>query len=215
MNETDFKIPLRKAVQLTGLSPQTIRKWGKHGKIKTFITPSKQQLYYYNELSTLNSNISNSKKTPITQKENFLYARVSSKKQLEDLHRQIQYLRQSPFSHYTLITDCASGINFQRKGLKTILESAFRENIGHVVVAHKDRLCRFAFDLINWIISSRGGEIIILDESNSQSDNDELANDVLSIIQIFNCKQMGKRRYKNKVSNDSSLSNYNSKTTIK
>jgi predicted site-specific integrase-resolvase len=111
-------------------------------------------------------------------KRNFIYARVSSKKQLDDLHRQVEFIKSREpvkYSTYELITDIASGINFNRKGLDKILDASLFGSIGEVVVAHKDRLSRFGFDLIKLIIEKRGGKIIVLDDEKNKSSDQELA----------------------------------------
>ncbi len=65
--------------------------------------------------------------------------------------------------HEQLI-DIASAFNFERKGLKTILEYAMSGTPVKVVVTSQDRLARSGFQLIRWIIELYGGEIIILDK---------------------------------------------------
>ena len=67
--------------------------------------------------------------------------------------------------------------------------------IGEVVVAYKDRLARFGFELIEQIIQKGGGKVVILNNNIYKSSEQELAEDLLAIIHVFNCKQMGKRRY--------------------
>lgn len=70
-----------------------------------------------------------------------------------------------------------------------------------LVVAHKDRLSRFGYELVEWIITSNGGKITILDEEIHKSTEQELAEDLLSIVHIYSCKQMGKRRYNKDTTN--------------
>jgi len=65
--------------------------------------------------------------------------------------------------HEQLI-DIASAFNFERKGLKTILEYAMSGTPVEVVVTSQDRLAKSGFQLIRWIIELYGGEIIILDK---------------------------------------------------
>jgi predicted site-specific integrase-resolvase len=88
------------------------------------------------------------------KKINFLYSRVSSKKQLDDLSRQTEFLRsyRPEYASYDAITDIASGINFKRRGLQTILDACLQRVIGEVVIAHRDRLCRFGFELVESIV---------------------------------------------------------------
>ena len=108
--------------------------------------------------------------------------------------------RKPEYSSYTTISDIASGINFKRKGLQTILDSCIQGVIGEVVIAHRDRLSRFGFDLVKIIIEKAGGTITILDDEENKSSEQELAEDLLSIIHIYSCRQMGKRNYKIKQS---------------
>ena len=144
----------------------------------------------------------NEKKTENTQV-NYIYTRVSSKKQLDDLSRQIKYIqeRNSEYSSYISISDIASGIwfiNHKRKGLQTILDSCIQGVIGEVIVAHRDRLSRFGFDLIKLIIEKAGGTITVIDDTQHKSTEQELTEDLLSIIHIYSCRQMGKRSYSNR-----------------
>jgi predicted site-specific integrase-resolvase len=137
-------------------------------------------------------------------KVNYIYARVSSKKQLEDLHRQVEFLqsRKPEYVNYTVITDVGSGINFKRKGLKTILDTCLQGRINEVVIAHRDRLCRFGFELLQFIVERCNGRIIVIDNSTNQTTEQLLADDLLSIIHIYSCRKMCSRRYNNNKSTE-------------
>ena len=112
------------------------------------------------------SSLSTRSKTSSVERTNFIYARVSSKKQLDDLSRQVEFIkgRRSEYSSYKLVTDIASGINFKRKGLETILDACVQNNIGEVVVAHRDRLSRFGYDLIELLVKKAGVSITVIDD---------------------------------------------------
>jgi predicted site-specific integrase-resolvase len=75
------------------------------------------------------------------------------------------------------------------------LDSCLQGTIGEVIIAHRDRLSRFGFDLINLLVDKSGGKITVLDDEKDKSSEQELAEDLLSIIHIFSCRQMGKRAY--------------------
>jgi predicted site-specific integrase-resolvase len=96
------------------------------------------------------------------------------------------------------VSDVASGINWKRKGLKTLLEQSLSGNISEIVVAHRDRLCRFAFELLEFIFQLNDTRLIVLDQETNQSSDRELADDILSIVHVYSCRSMGKRRYQNK-----------------
>lgn len=197
-SEPEF-ISLREAVKLTGIQCQTLRKLSDEDKIKCYKTLSGQRKFDKRYLEKMCFGDDYNPKTEKIPQRNFIYARVSSKKQLDDLHRQIEFIKSrepDKYSTYELVTDIASGINFNRKGLETILDTSLFGTIGEVIIAHRDRLCRFGFDLIKLIIEKRGGKIIVLDDEKNKSSDQELAEDLLSIIHIYSCKQMGRRSYK-------------------
>jgi putative resolvase len=196
MNEKKF-VSIGEASILTGLDPQTIRKFADSNQIKCYKTFSGQRRFDKAYLEQMYNPTSLIQKEAEPKKINFIYARVSSKKQLEDLTRQIDYIKgkRSEYSTYTIISDIGSGLNYKKTGLQTILDASLQRTIGEVVIAHRDRLCRFGFNLIQNIIEKCGGKIIVLDEDREKSTEQELSEDLLSIVHIFCCKQMGKRKY--------------------
>jgi predicted site-specific integrase-resolvase len=119
---------------------------------------------------------------------------------VDDLSRQINYIKsQRPeYTSYKFVSDVASGINFKRKGLSTILDLCLQGLVGEIVVAHKDRLSRFGFDLLELIVSKCGGTIVVLNNQGNKSSEQELSEDLLSIVHIYSCRQMGKRSYRSK-----------------
>jgi predicted site-specific integrase-resolvase len=192
--QKDF-VTVGEASRIAGLDSQTIRKLADNSSIVCYRTPTGQRRINLQSVQKMcASNLSDKEELQI-QKQNFIYARVSTKKQLDDLSRQIEYLKRPQYGEYTLITDIASGINFKRKGLSTILDACLQQTIGEIVIAHRDRLCRFGFDLIAELVSKAGGTITILDDINDKSSEQELTEDLLSIIHVFSCRQMGKRSY--------------------
>ena len=126
----------------------------------------------------------------------YAYARVSSQKQAEDLERQRGALR-AAYPNYNLVSDIGSGLNWKRKGLQTILEQVLRGMVEEVVVMHKDRLCRFGFELLEYICAKSGTKLVVHDQSDNEhkSTEQELAEDLLSIVTVFSARHHGKRSY--------------------
>jgi predicted site-specific integrase-resolvase len=213
MNEKTKFVSLKEACIITGLHQNTLRKMCDEQKIKCYKTPSGTRRFdkrYLEEMcNTLQRNQEQSR-------ENFIYTRVSSKKQMDDLSRQINYVqsRNPEYTTYRTLSDIGSGINFTRKGLQTILDTCLQGTIGEVVVAHRDRLSRFGFDLIKCFIIKAGGKLTVLDDDGNKSTEQELAEDLLSIIHIYSCKQMGKRSYKTKKSKNSIETKSNAEENI-
>lgn len=198
---SDEYVPIRELCKSIKLKYRAAKRFAKEGNIKSINTPSGQTLYSKQSIQQYINDNSNFKIQPEKiQKHNIVYCRVSSVKQENDLQRQVELAKQL-YPNYTIISDVASGINWKRKGLKTILEYSMQGILESVVIFHKDRLARFAFELIEFIIKSNGGKLIIINNDNEKSNEQELAEDLLSIVHIYSCRQMGKRRYSKK-SND-------------
>ncbi|KAJ3064733.1 hypothetical protein HK102_008119, partial [Quaeritorhiza haematococci] len=132
--------------------------------------------------------------SPLTiKRERFLYCRVSSPGQKKDLESQISAL-QPAFPDHVLIRDIGSGLNFKRKGLKRLLERVMSGTVEEIVVTHKDRLCRFGFDLIESMVNTFGGRILVQNHA-VRTPEEELTQDLLTIIHVFSCRLYGLRRY--------------------
>ena len=58
------------------------------------------------------------------------------------------------FPEHKIIKDIGSGLNMKRKGLKEIIEKAINGEIDELVITYKDRLARFGYDLIEWLIEN-------------------------------------------------------------
>ncbi|WP_293109145.1 IS607 family transposase [Moorena sp. SIO3I6] len=132
-----------------------------------------------------------------------MYARVSSRSQKADLEQQVQFLK-SRYPEAEIIKDIGSGLNFRRKGLQSLLDRVLGGTCKYIVVAHKDRLCRFGFDLISWLCCKFKTKILVLDEKNL-SPEQEMVEDVLAVIHVFSCRLYGLRKYKNKIIEDNDL----------
>jgi predicted site-specific integrase-resolvase len=191
-------VSIREANIITGIHPQTLRKLGDQQKIKCYKTLSGQRKFNRSCLEKMCNGIYHNDQISEHKKQNFIYTRVSSKKQMDDISRQIEFIKSNnpKYTTYISISDVASGINFKRKGLSTILESCLQRSIGEIIIAHRDRLCRFGFDLLKLIIEKQGGKITVINDDIHKSTEQELSEDLLSIIHIYSCRQMGKRSYK-------------------
>lgn len=187
-------IPSRKAVKHLGVCANTLRKWADDGKIKYIRNPAGQRLY---DISSIEQSSSTCK--------SFCYCRVSSHKQKDDLERQKEFMRKH-YQNYEIVSDIGSGINFKRKHFLWLLEQASLGNVKEVVVAHRDRLCRFGFELVEWFFSKSNVKLVVLDDSKS-SPQAELVTDLLSIITVFSCRIHGLRKYTKTIKEDKVLSN--------
>ena len=128
------------------------------------------------------------------------YARVSSKKQSDDLERQINNLNtyiSSKYDSFDIITDIGSGINYNKPGLKKLIEKINKKEVDLIIVLYKDRLLRFGFELVEYFAELNNVKIEVLDKIDKNQD-EELVEDLVQIITVFSCKMQGKRKTKTK-----------------
>ena len=178
---------------MLGLHPQTLRNYAQQGKITFYRNSAGQRLY---DVETY----LHGKSAP----QLVCYCRVSSAKQRGDLNRQVAQMRQL-YPDVEVVTDIAGGLNWQRKGLLSILERLHRGDKLDVVVAHRDRLARFGFELIEWLVQQNGGRVVVLNQPDA-SPQSELTEDLLAILHTFSCRMHGLRRYRAAIAQDTDLS---------
>ena len=175
------------AEQVLGVDRRTIQKWADEGLIKSLRPGGKGQRLY--DVSSVG--VSAPAVEPSKASVDVIYARVSTRKQLPDLQTQIKEL-QDKYPDHVVFSDCASGLNFKRRGLASLLQLAFEKRLRLVCVAHKDRLCRFAYDLIEHIFKVHGAKICV-ESDDVHSAEQELTEDVISVITVFGARLYGSR----------------------
>ncbi len=175
----------RKASEYLGVSISTLRRWDEEGKIKSIRTPGGQRRFCIEEYEAANA------------KPTVLYARVSNPGQKDDLERQVKFLC-SKYPEGELVQGIGSGLNFKRRKLLSILERIYQGDIGKLVVAYSDRLVRFGFPLIEWLCKQGKCELVVLNER-KLSPEQELVEDILSILHCFSSRLYGLRKYKTQV----------------
>jgi len=127
-----------------------------------------------------------------------LYARVSTTKQKKDLENQIENLKTFCLGKgYTIdfvFSDIASGMNENRKGLNDLMNKIIEGEISNVIISHKDRLSRFGYGYLENIFNKFGCTITQIDSTEEKSFQNELTEDLISIIHHFSMRFYGKRK---------------------
>jgi predicted site-specific integrase-resolvase len=173
-----------------------LRRWANSGKIAIVRTPGGKRLY---SITNIRGIFRDNQQTQFTQKAKICYARVSSEHQRNDLERQIANLRQH-YPEYEIVSDIGSGLNWKRRGFVALLERIHTGGIEEVMVTRKDRLCRFGFELVEWVFEKNGTQLVVLgtDVSAESSEAGELAEDLLSIVTVFVARHNGMRSAANR-----------------
>jgi len=174
---------IAEAAEYLGVSTQTIRRWEKSGYL-TAVKRTKGRHRRY-DLSQLSRDRGTKEpKSELT----LAYARVSSHDQKDDLDRQQKLLElycSSKGWSFEIIADLGSGMNYNKRGLKRLLNLIIDGKIRRLVITHKDRLLRFGSELVFSLCELKEIEVVIVNQGSEPSFEEELTKDVLEIITVF------------------------------
>ena len=202
MNKEQYKyVGKKEALEILGLSSMTLLKLERENKIEIIKTIGGHRKYNVQKYIDDNKKESEPlKETKIinNKKINICYIRVSTVGQKSDLEHQREYMM-NKYNKYEIIEDIGSGINFNRKGLRKIIKLGIEGKINKLVVAYKDRLTRFGFDLIEDLLKEYSNcDIVVENDKEDKEPKEELVDDVLQILNVYTAKMNGLRKYKNK-----------------
>ena len=188
-------VTIGEASKVLGVSITTLRRWEKEGRLPPDeITQGGHRRYDLVKLRPELFRLQRSDRKTVA------YARVSSHDQKEDLERQKQVLEMYCVAQgwtYEVVADLGSGMNYHKKGLKQLLNAILQEEVGRLVITHKDRLLRFGAELVFAICEAKEVEVVILNQGEDTTFEEDLAKDVLEIITVFSARLYGSRSRKN------------------
>ncbi|WP_416829686.1 IS607 family transposase, partial [Ectobacillus polymachus] len=137
-----------------------------------------------------------------------LYARVSNQSQKKDLENQVEFLRifanAKGWIVNDVLTDIGSGLNYKRKNWNELLEMAQKREVKTILISHKDRFVRFGYEWFEGFLKKCGVKIVVVNNE-TLSPQEELVQDLISIIHVFSSRIYGLRKYKNKLKEDKEL----------
>lgn len=193
-------LSISEAARYLHVSQMSLRRWEEQGKIKPFRTVGKARRYTKEMLDQV---IGDTNDKPITKSKITIgYCRVSSAKRKSDLKRQVQvvtnYCEKKGYQ-FKFITDIGSGINYTKRGLKELIHLISSQQCDRIVINYKDRLVRWGYELIEEYCNENHVQIEIINQTKAitKSEDQELGEDLMSIITVFAARMYGKRSHKN------------------
>lgn len=174
--------------EITGLAQSTLRLMHRKGELVPAKISSGGTRYYSDEQIKEYMGIETVSKRIVIG-----YARVSSRKQEDDLNKQIENLKTYMFAKgysFEMITDIGSSFNYSKNGLTKLLERIHNGEVSKVVVLYKDRLVRFGFELLETVCKLNDCEIEIVDNT-PKIDEEELINDLVKVVNVFGSELKG------------------------
>lgn len=190
----------KETAEILGVHQRTLYLWEKKGLIETIRTPGNKRLYnvekFLQDKKCKENICEDLDELDKKDKLKICYVRVSSLNQKDDLDRQKKIMTDK-YPDYLIIEDIGSGLNLNKRGIKKIIHLAIEGKVKELVVAYRDRLTRFGYELIEELITKYShGKIIIISENEKLEPDEELVKDIMSIMGVYVAKMNGLRKYK-------------------
>ena len=175
-----------------GLHPITVRRWIHDGKIHA-VRVGREARIPQTEVERL---------LGVTdQRSIVVYARVSGTGQRDDLTAQVARLtewtaRERTGREVLTLTDIGSGLKADRKSLLKLMSLVQADHVAEVVVTYADRLTRFGLEYLTLLFEEHHARLTILDPHEEKTPEQELAEDLITLIASFSGRLYGMRSRK-------------------
>ena len=189
--------------ELLGVSVKTLQRWDRDGILKANRTPTDRRYYTYDQYLQFKGI-----KTENDVRDVVIYARVSTKNQKDDLQNQVEFLKQFCNAKGMIVNQCiedfGSGLNYNRKKWNQLLDEVMENKIKTIVISSKDRFIRFGYDWFEKFCMKFNTTIMVVNNE-ALSPNEELVQDIISILHVFSCRLYGLRKYKKQIEGDEEI----------
>lgn len=196
-------LSIGKAAELLGVHIETLRLWEKAGKLQPAKTLGNHRRYLLSDIERLQGltpeELNDSRTNKVA-----CYARVSSheQKQKGDLERQsgriLAYCVKKGYHVVASYEEVGSGMSDTRPKLKQLFRLIEGKEIAKVIIEHKDRLTRFNYNFLAEYFTSYGVAVEWLEDVLGKSYEQELVEDMLTLMSSFSNKIYGKRSAENR-----------------
>ena len=181
--------------KILNVTVRTLQSWDRQGLLPALRTPAGRRWYSEEQINKF----LNKKNSQNSEKINIAYSRVSTRQQKNELENQENFIKNYVNGNGMIIgkyfSDIGSGLNYKRENFLKMIELVMERKVDKIFVTYKDRVVRFGFDFVEWLCQRFGTEIVVLNDKNTSPEN-ELVNDLISIIHVFSCRIYRLRKYK-------------------
>lgn len=196
-------LTIKEASLMLGVSTETLRNWERDEKITPTYTNGGHRRFPRIAIEKL-AGTYQEPTVPVQLNRTAIYCRVSSheQKQKGDLERQVGRMTTEALKrNYSIVSvfdEVGSGMNDNRKKLQKLFELVESKQIDIVFIEHKDRLSRFCFNYLVSYFNSYGVKIEMVEQVIGKEFEQELVEDILSLMASFSAKIYGKRSSQNR-----------------
>ena len=179
---------------MIGVSTKTLQRWDREGVLTAMRSPTNRRMYTFDQLQ----GVLGEKKSRNT----VVYCRVSRPAQRPELTNQVEAMKRycvaAGIEFDNVVSEIGGGMNFKRTKFRKMLLDVRSGDVKTIVVAHKDRLARFGFDLVEYVCEMNGCKIVVANDE-ALSPQEEMVQDLLAIVHTFSSRLYGLRNYKKKL----------------
>ena len=127
------------------------------------------------------------------------YCRVSSQAQRPDLKNQRSVIEDfclaRGMANVEFVEEIKGGLNFKRPLFGEVMDAIERREVKTLVIAHRDRLCRFGFEWFERHCKAHECELLVLN-TEKLSPEQEMVQDLMTIVHCFSARLYGLRNYR-------------------
>lgn len=186
-------LTLGKAAKYLGLHPKTLQKYDRQGTLSAQRTPTNRRVWLKSKLDHFLG------ETSCVVREVIAYCRVSSQAQRPDLRNQRSIVEEfclaRGLANVEFVEEIGGGLNFKRPRFQQIIDKIVSGSVSTLVLAHKDRMLRFGFDLILHLCQKHDCEVLVINNERV-SPEQEMVQDLMAITHCFSSRLYGLRNYK-------------------
>ena len=187
---------LREAAHLLHRSTSTLQRWDRAGTLKARRTTTNRR--YYTEEQVL-AFLGVTPEKRIGPKSSVAYLRVSSPAQRPDLRNQRSVVEDfcvaKGWEGVEYIEEIKGGLNFQRPKFGALMDAIEKGEVGRLIIAHQDRLCRFGYAWFERHCKKHGCDLVVLN-TEKLSPEQEMVQDLMTIVHCFSSRLYGLRNYR-------------------
>lgn len=190
-----------RAAKLLGVTVKTLQRWEREGRlVPAARTDSNRRLYTESQIREFQGLRQSCTTEP---RRSVAYCRVSSHAQKPDLLNQRRVLEEfvvaKGLANVEFIEEVGGGLNFKRKHFLALMDAVGRREVVTLIIAHRDRLTRFGFEWFEHYASINGCELLVLNQERL-SPEQEMVQDLMTIVHCFSSRLYGLRNYRKKLS---------------
>lgn len=187
-------LTVREAATALHRSVKTLQRWDREGILPSSRTPTGRRVYSVEQVNAFAG-----VRAPSVPRVKIAYCRVSSQAQRPDLANQKSVIAQfcvaRGLAGVEYIDEIGGGLNFKRVKFLDVIDRIVSNEVEILVLAHKDRMVRFGFDLVRHLCEKHRCELLIINDERLSPER-EMVEDLMTIVHCFSSRLYGLRNYK-------------------